>query len=247
MSGKDIGLAGYEPGNGYQPARLGLSRRDLPQALAIVAGFAIITLLRTYLGDRATSAAMYSIVSAALLAAGIYQMLRAERFIDAKTGKGARRVRIEGAVLALVGAGVATMCILCLWEGYAIDSRWLGFAYLAMVSMSLAFGTFPLLARQLRPDGEEEPDEAPISPRRGLIIAVLLIVALAIMAGSPYLEEIEGLGRRGSALGFSISIVLLGLLAAIVPRNQDAEVDMRPAWAVTSVFLAIFIYFMFSV
>jgi hypothetical protein len=243
MSREDIALEGYGPGGGYQPAKFGLSLRE---ALPILAALVIVELLRTYLGDRTTLVLLGAGLGALFLAAGTFLILDAQRL--AKRAKrtaqrGARRLRIEGFILVMVGAAFATSCVLSLLGDHKVALLWLGRAYLAMVFVWLAIP----LVRQFRPDGEELLDEAPISPRRRLVGAALLVLIVGILCVSSYLEYAGGYRSGRPELAFPAVIILFGLFVVSMPRNADAPVDMRPAWAIVAVPLAIFFYLMFSV
>lgn len=130
---------------------------------------------------------------------------------------------------------------------YDLHPRGSQILLLGVALLLLTLWTFPSLDRHLGRDEEDEQDAEQISPRRRLVVAVLFVLTMAIMGGSTYLEEVDGFGRRWSALAFSVAIILLGLLTLIVPRNENAQIDMRPAWLVIAVVFAIFFYLMFSV
>ena len=120
MSREDIGIEGYEPGTGYQSA-LAFSRGDVLLALGIVAYLAIMRLLREYLGNQAAWAVLGAVSGAALLALGTRATLNPERGEVGKTEKGARRIRVRGVVMIVIGGAVMTLSlgyILFLWEGW---------------------------------------------------------------------------------------------------------------------------------
>jgi hypothetical protein len=119
MSREDIRLEGYEPGGGFQLAKLvSISLREF---LTLVAAYAIIALLRAYLGNQATLAALGAVSGAAFMAIGTRDTLNPERREEGKTEKGARRVRIVGIVVIVIGTAVVTLAlrsVLFLAEGW---------------------------------------------------------------------------------------------------------------------------------
>jgi hypothetical protein len=111
MSGKDIGLEGYEPGGGFQPAKLGISRGELKYLLVLAAILEITHLLRSYLGNPPTIALMGIAYGAAFAAIGARQILKPERWKSGTTEKGARRLRIGGIVSVVLGTAGLTLAI----------------------------------------------------------------------------------------------------------------------------------------
>lgn len=111
MSGEDIGIEGYEPGGGFQPAKLGISRGELKYLLVLAAILEIIHLLRTYLGNPPTIALMGIAYGAVYAAIGARRILKPERWESGTTEKGARRLRIGGIVGVVLGTAVTTLAI----------------------------------------------------------------------------------------------------------------------------------------
>jgi hypothetical protein len=115
--------------------------------------------------------------------------------------------------------------------------------FMGVVILCFAFWMFPSLSRYLPVDEDDWRDDERISPRRRAVIASLLFLFLGALGFSTYMDRVDG----RSALVFAVAIALFGLLALALPRNEDAPIDMRPAWLVIAVLFAIFIYLMFSV
>jgi hypothetical protein len=118
MSRQEIGFEGYEPGGGFQPAKLGPSLREL---LPVVAVNVIIVLLREYLGNQAALAALGAVSGAAFLAIGSRDILNPERLELGRTEKGARRVRVVAIVAIVIGTAAMTLALrsaLFLAEGW---------------------------------------------------------------------------------------------------------------------------------
>jgi hypothetical protein len=105
---EDIGIEGYQPGGGFQPAKLGISLREV---LTLVAANAIVALLRAYLGNQETLVVLGLVWGAAFLAIGTREILNPERREAGRTEKGARRVRVQGIVLVVIGTAVMTLAI----------------------------------------------------------------------------------------------------------------------------------------
>jgi hypothetical protein len=109
MSREDIGLPGYEPGNGFRPADFGFSLRDFRKVLPYVATYVAIAVLRSYLGDRAAAVLLGAMTGALLLVGGTRHILYAERYGRGKTEKGARQLRIAGIVMIVIGTAALTL------------------------------------------------------------------------------------------------------------------------------------------
>ena len=154
MSREDVRIEGYEPGSGFQPAVLGMSRRDVYLALLLVANLVVSKLLESYLGSRATLAFVgAAAVGAVFLAAGIRQILNPEQWEKGKTEKGARRFRIESIVAVMFGTAVMTLAmgsLVFLAEGGT--SRWI----MLPLGFLIAVGYFATAYRCSRISEESE-------------------------------------------------------------------------------------------
>jgi len=121
MRREDVGIEGYEPGGGFQPAKLGISRGELKYLLVLAAILEIIHVLRSYLGNPPTIALMGIAYGAVFVAIGARQILNAEQCERGKTEKAAHGIRIVGIVLVVIGTAVLTIAITSFvfaWEGW---------------------------------------------------------------------------------------------------------------------------------
>jgi hypothetical protein len=122
------------------------------------------------------------------------------------------------------------------------ESVWMPLLQAPIVILALLLWMLP------RPVAHEDDEDwkARLTPPRRLILQSLTVLLVLSYLAGLYLDWAYGFDgdRSGALLAAWLVMAAIGGLAW--PRNPNAEIDMRPVWAICSLLFAAFLYFTFT-